>query len=69
MAEIIPATFPNSESELGIEAPFQTLHGRYDERFAHPVPGLSRVAKRLIWSSIQGRSDREAGGSSATGSG
>lgn len=50
--EIIPATFPNSESELGIEAFFRTLYRRYDERFVHAAPELSRVTKRLMWSSV-----------------
>ena len=50
--EIIPTTFPDSESELGIEEFFQTLYQRYDERFVYAAPELSPVTRRLMWSSV-----------------
>ena len=50
--EIVPVTFPNSESELGVDTLFQTLYQRYDERFVYSAPELSPVTKRLIWSSV-----------------
>ncbi len=50
--EIIPTEFPASESELGIKEFFQALYKRYDERFVHAAPELSRVTARLVWSSV-----------------
>lgn len=50
--EIIPATFPDSESELGIEEFFQILYQRYDERFVYAAPELSPVTRRLMWSAV-----------------
>ena len=49
---IIPTEFPASESELGIKEFFQALYKRYDERFVHAAPELSRVTARLVWSSV-----------------
>lgn len=64
--EIIPTTFPDSESELGIGEFFQTLYQRYDERFVHAAPELSRRTRRLMWSSAP---DAPGSGESELGAG
>lgn len=56
--EILSASFPNSEADLGIEEFFNTLYRRYDERFVLAAPELKPLTKRLMWSSSSALLDR-----------
>lgn len=48
----MPVIFPTSWSEFGIEAFFQPLHQRYDERIVYSAPEIIRLTERPILSSV-----------------
>ena len=59
VGQVLPAEFPHSESQLGIEGFFDSLYRRYDERFVHAAPELKHVTKRLQWSTASPALNRD----------
>ncbi len=57
--DILQIEFPKSEAELGIEAFFESLYQRYDERFVYAAPDLKHVTMRLQWSRSSPVFDRD----------